>query len=71
MSRTFRKDNKTGKKWPDGEMVNFSKDKKPKKSFVYPDEHWATKSNGGSGNKRGWKTFKPKWYYKKKKTETI
>lgn len=45
---------------------NSPKKKKDRKRFVYRGENRATKSNGGSGNKRCWQ-FKliPKWLYKK------
>lgn len=62
MSRTLR----IGK-YKDGEVSNPQKDKNPKKHFVFHGDHWATKSNGGPGNKRGWKSYMPKWVYKKLK----
>lgn len=68
MSRTIRKIK--GKIFPDNSMCrNPQNDKNPKKSFVYPGENQYTKSNGGCGNKRGWKNFIPKWLYKKYKKE--
>lgn len=38
-----------------------------RKSFVLSGEKWSTKSQGGIGNKRGWKNGMPKWFYKLKK----
>ena len=43
--------------------------KKDRKHFVFRDENYLTKSNGGCGNKRGWRTFMPLWFYKQKKEQ--
>ena len=70
MSKTTR--NIQGKEFPDSKMCeNPQKDKNPKKSFVYRGEGWTTKARGGSGNKRGWKNWIPKWLFKKYKSEPI
>lgn len=63
MSRTIR----TYLEVNDGDITNQSKDKNPRKSFVYRGDGWATKAQGGPGNKRAWKSYMPKWYYKKNK----
>lgn len=69
MSRTKRKfngdSNNPPREFNDGELTNLSKDKNPKKSFVYRGDGIYTKAQGGPGNKRGWKNWMPKWLYKK------
>jgi len=70
MSRTIRIIQ--GKKFPDSKLCqNPQKDKNPRKSFVYNGENCYTKSNGGPGNKRGWRNFIPKWLYKKYKEKVL
>jgi len=45
-----------------------SKKKEDRKSFVWRGEGWATKAQGGPGNKRKWaRKLIPKWLYKKYK----
>ena len=48
----------------DGEAVNVSKDKKPRKRFMLSGDGYTCKARGGVGNKRGWKSGIPKWIYK-------
>lgn len=67
MSRTIRGRGRYNAK--DGDLQSLSKDKKPKKRFMWRGEGWSCKARGGVGNKRGWKTYIPKWLYKKLKSE--
>ena len=75
MARTTRKwegnSNNPPKVCRDGELINLSKDKKPKKSFMFRGDGWSSKARGGVGNKAGWKVRMPKWLYKKLKKENV
>ncbi len=68
MSRTLR--NYRGDTFPDGDVQNYDKDKKPKKRFMYRGDGWSSKARGGVGNKVAWKSFIPKWLFKKLKKES-
>lgn len=65
MSRTIRGKGRFDVK--DGDLINLSKDKKPRKSFMYRGDGWSSKARGGVGNKAGWKGWMPKWFFKKLK----
>lgn len=68
MSRTIRIIK--GKEFPDSRKCrNPRNDKNPRKKFMWHGERWSCKSLGGNGNKRGWKTFIPRWLYKKYKED--
>ncbi len=76
MSRSI--DKFKGKEYPNKYRRLQTKSERDKKKFVWAGEGWATKAQGGDGNKRGWgganKTTGngmghgyPKWLYKRKK----
>lgn len=75
MSRTIRGRGRFNIR--DGDLQSITKDKKPRKRFVFRGDGWATKARGGIGNKAGWGGFPsnwrclPKWLYKKYKEKQL
>jgi hypothetical protein len=65
MSRTIRGRGRYNT--PDGELQSLTKDKKPRKRFMYRRDGWSSKARGGPGNKAGWKSIIPKWLLQKYK----
>lgn len=63
MGKTIR--NYKGIDYPD----KSKKKERDRKRFVYRDEGWSTKSQGGGGNKRAWKNGLPNWKYKQLKEQ--